>query len=442
MWLLGNKAQYGLSATLIGFGFFAALIIFSVPHTTKAVVPVTCPNPCETWDVALSGDSNFLGGILPFSSASESEVESAGLLDTLFGGSNKGWYLGKEAGDFMSTLSNPFGALLNFFKNTFSWDSLSWKLGRKVVHQFSQATVKWIRTGQDPFFFGGTSGSLFVTNIDTFLLDAADNAASGFLSEYYGDETWNQLCTPFRLQIGLGLSRSYGRDFGSFKNQATCTLQDIVANVEDFYNNFENGGWEAWISSASYSNDPWRLLTLGQETSRSRQSRASSANLYDFIAGAGFPGLRECVLGINAKGVLVEYPPMEAGMTCEKYLTKTPGDAINDTLEEVLKADLDKLKLADELNEIVAALFDKTLSWILGGGSGKKGVLGSTNLPDFDDDPKPGICSPSTGRPNGCQCTLDTQCASNFCSPTTRTCAAPKGPPDPLPNPVPPPKTL
>lgn len=327
----------------------------------------------------------------------------------------------------LSAYSNPLGMLST------SWDSIAWYFVKEMLHEFTQSIVNWIQTGQDPFFRGGTSGSLFVTNIDKFLLDGADNAASVFLEEYYGEETWSQLCTPFRDLVGLGLSRSYGRDYGSFKFQAECTIQDIVANVEDFYNDFENGGWEAWLASASYANNPWGLLALGEETSRSRQSRASSANLNDFIAGLGFPGLRECPPENQLPGATPDGKPL-----CKNngYITKTPGKAIEDQVANVYGNEFRSLEAADEIDEILFAGFRSLLSWALSSG-GDGGLLGENT--DIKPPPTNDDCSQSTNRPNACQCTIDTQCASNFCSPITNTCATSQGPPPPPPPPGPPP---
>lgn len=266
-----------------------------------------------------------------------------------------------------------------------SLDNIAWMLARFILHEFSQGIISWIRTGQDPFFGTGTGKSLFITNINDFLFDAADQAAAGFLSTYLGPETYNSLCTPFRLQVGLALGKGYGRGYDSFRSQARCTVTDIVENLEDFYQNFENGGWAAWFRTASYENNPWGLLTLSLETSLTHQRLGVSANLNDVIAGLGFPGLRRCKVGRWIDGGRVENPdPKEfenGNVTCEKYETVTPGRAIVDNLGGAYKTELDKLGAADEINEILAALFDELLSWLISGGSGSGGLYESRNLP-------------------------------------------------------------
>ncbi|OGZ44330.1 MAG: hypothetical protein A3J55_03470 [Candidatus Ryanbacteria bacterium RIFCSPHIGHO2_02_FULL_45_17b] len=393
-----------LATVLLSAGVF-----YASPHETHAAVPVYCPTICETWDVGLSGN-NGTGMGIPF-------------LDDVVG-TQEGWFVKKEYSSLSSAISDPVGTLIDVAKSTFSYDSIAWFLARKVVHSFGQATVNWIRTGQDPFFSGGTEGSLFVTNIAEFLTDAADNEASLFLREYFGP-AWNNLCSPFRLTVGQSLSQSYGRGYGSFGPQARCSLTDVVDNVEDFYTDFRNGGWDAYVKTARYENTPWGLLTLSAGTSRNREMVAVEANLNDFIAGAGFPGLRKCVLGYSTitAGEVVDNPSYDASNPlCIRSITQTPGRAIVDSFDQATRAQLDKVGAADEINEIIAALFDQLLSWVVGGGSGSGGLLGSSP-PDFDTTLPSSPCGTSLGRPAGCVCSAATQCASNQC--TTGICALP-----------------
>lgn len=316
-------------------------------------------------------------------------------------------------------LGCPGSGLTSFIP---SWDGLAWIAAKVILHEFSQQIVQWIRTGQSPLFSGGTEGSLFVTNIDEFLLDAADNSAAVFLSEYYRD-AYDFLCTPFRLNVGLGLGHSYGRDYGSFRYQARCSITDIVGNLEDFYNDFSNGGWEAWFQTARYANNPLGLLTLSLDVDIGREHRAVNANSSDFLAGLGFPGLRECPPENQIPG-----PTQNGQPLCKNngYITKTPGKAIEDQVANLYGQEWRNLGIADEINEILFASFQSLLSWILSGGS-DDGLLGA-NIRSVPP-PRNRNCNTDTGRGFGCSCTVNTQCASNFCSPSTNTCSSPPRPP-------------
>jgi len=329
-----------------------------------------------------------------------------------------------------SGIGCPGGGLSAFIP---SWDGLAWMAAKMILHEFSQQIVRWIRTGQSPFFSGGTDGSLFVTNIEEFLTDAADNQASLFLREYFGP-AWDNLCSPFRLTVGTSISQSYGRGYGSFGPQARCSLTDVVDNVEDFYADFRNGGWDAYIKTSRYENTPWGLLTLSAGTSREREMVAVEANLSDFLAGAGFPGLRKCVEGLNpVTGDIVDNPTLTPGPDgsnplCTRYITQTPGKAIEDQVANTYGQEWKNLGMADEINEILFASFETLLSWILSGGSGE-GLLGpgASFESDIDRAPLPGgggKCGSDTNRGFGCSCTLNEQCSSDFCSYSTNTCAS------------------
>jgi len=344
-----EKKQVANIFLCVVFVLIGSLVVPVKP--AQAVVPVHCPTICDTWDVALSGPK---GSVV------------------------QGWFVNKEfgLGGLPFSASNEVGseAAAAF---SISWDLIAWELARFVLQQFTEKIVLWIQTGQDPFFSGGTEGSLFVTNIDEFLLDAADNQASIMLRDYFGP-SWDKLCSPFRLPVGLSLSQSYGRGYGSFGPKARCSITDIVENLEDFYEDFENGGWAAWMQTARYENTAWGLLTLAEEDSRERETRAVRANENDFLAGLGFPGMRKCVKGITVDGGPLINPtdPDDTNLVrCDKYLTQTPGKAIEDQLADSLGEEIRKLEAADEINEIIGHLFSGLMAWLIGGGSGGGGLL-------------------------------------------------------------------
>jgi len=369
----------------------SAAALFGFPGEARAIVP--------TWDVALSGPINPLGSV-PGVGGLPAPVR---------------WFCDKEA---CPAFTNP-SSLITGLSSQFSLDAIMWWLAKVILHQFTQGIIHWIRTGQDPFFAHGTEGSLFVTNIDQFVLGAADNAAGVFLSNYLGPETYNQLCRPFRLNIAQLLGNSFGgRNVGSFRFKARCTVTDIVANLEDFYNDFDNGGWAAWAATANYENNPLGLAILATEHSRELQNRAATANHSDFLAGLGFPGLRECVktrLKKNPDGTL---PPPKADGTlqldCEPngYITKSPGKFVEDELSQASGQEISKLGAADEINELVSSVFSSLVTWLISGGSGSRGLLQSST---GDSQDSGGNTCGSNNRGQGCSCTSNTQCASSNC---------------------------
>lgn len=416
--------------------------LFLTPEA-RAVVPVHCPaDPCRTWDIALSGDldasaGGFLGGLLG----------SLGLgnLTGLIGDEREAWFVSKEA--FEPTgrlLTNPFetltGDIIKTAESLLSWDSIVWFFVKQILRNFTEGIVFWIRTGQDPFFTVGTEGSLFVTNVDKFLLAAADNQASIFLREYFGP-AWDNLCKPFRLPVGKLLSHSYGRDYGSFPFKARCTISEIV-DLDRYYEGFQNGGWEAWMATARYENTAWGLTTISEAESREREARAVRANQTDTLAGLGFPGLKKCIKGLNPiTNKPVDNPDYDpSNPLCLESINQSPGKAVEDSLADALGQEIGKLEVADEINEIITALFDELLAWVISGGSGGTGILGATNLSSvkqvkpqssLPSVPKtPASCTAQSGRGTGCQCTPGAQqCGPGLTCLPSRTCGPLPGSP-------------
>lgn len=388
--------------------------LLGAPSFVDAVVPVTCPAPCETWDVALSGKRPITGSIL-------SGLTGVPLIDNMLGGvfSDEGWfknsYRPKEVGDLKGLITDPVGSFLKAGSSVFSWDSIAWGLARQVLHAFTQEMVSWIRTGQ----FDG--GPLFTTDLVGSLFEAADNAAGHFLAQYRSEEWYQLLCSPFRPHIYLAL----GRGRTPYIERARCTVTDIVSNLEDFYSDFSNGGWAAWFSTIEPQNNPYGHYLNTQEEIDRRQREVTFDIRHNFLAGQGSIGLKRCKKGAEIMPGKVGYVGVGDGSKpfCppDKYETVTPGKVVEDQLIDALGSDIKQLGVADEVNEIIVAVFDELLSWLVSGGSSGGGLLDS-DLPDLP--PIEPICSKDADRPNGCGCTIASQCATNFCSPTN-TCEVP-----------------
>lgn len=387
--------------------FFAAAVIAFVlfPSPAHATVPVDCfPNsfsltvltPCRVWDVGYTGEPDTLGvsGVPGLSSVPGTSFLSA----------KKGWGFCKEA--FCTDIfTNPASALQGAL-SAFSWDSFAWFFARQILHLFTQEMVSWIRTGQ----FGG--GPLFTTDLVGELFNAADNAAGHFLAQYASEEWYQLLCAPFRPHIYLAL----GSGRIPYIERARCTVTDVVDNLESFYTDFSNGGWAAWFASIEPQNNPYGLYLLSLEEKERREREVTFDIRHNFLAGQGFIGLKQCAPGAELNE-LHPQNPTPGEKYCTKFITVTPGKVVEDQLSQALNTDLQKLGVADEMNEIIATVFDELLSWLVSGGSSGGGLLYS-DLPD--PEPIEPLCSAEADRQNGCSCNFPgeqtSQCASNYCS--------------------------
>src|SRR3989344_4744710 len=94
---------------------------------------------------------------------------------------------------------------------------------------------------------GNNDGAGFITDFEAFLSGAAAEVVSKAGIEYLGVD----LCQNFDIHLTIN------QTFATFqKPRFRCTLRDIVANVESFKNNFQNGGWLAYTESWKPMNNP------------------------------------------------------------------------------------------------------------------------------------------------------------------------------------------
>jgi len=261
--------------------------------------------------------------------------------------------------------------VIDVINNPKEWvvDTALKHLAKILFNQLKQSMIRWLQTG-DAF----REGPLMITNFDHFLLDAADLAASDFLKEYQAVS--DVLCTPFRDVIFKSVSKSYPR-FGytslPFGKKARCSIEDIVVNLEAFYDNFNNGGWAAFAASTAFENNPSGLRLLAREEKFQREVRASRENRYDFETGSGFIASQICAEEEELQG-----PPtpdgQEPGRICKRTFKETVGSAVHSEIDSLFQNELNDYITADELSEIMFLLLDNIVALIWGGSGGLVGV--------------------------------------------------------------------
>lgn len=231
-------------------------------------------------------------------------------------------------------------------------DCFAWVVAKLAIHTLSQQIISWIRTGNLD------GGPLFVTDWENFLLEAIDQASGLFLEEL----NLTQLCEPFSLSIKIGLSNGVVGNGGRgvpFNKRAHCTISDAMNNLQNFYNNFANGGWDRWLQiSQEPSNNPYMSFLIGIEALENRRQIASQKNFFEALASQGLLGTKECEPATTE----TEAGDVPLG---EKCTITTPGKAVEEELADVLGINLEQLNLADEIDEILMALLQNLLQQIL-----------------------------------------------------------------------------
>lgn len=242
------------------------------------------------------------------------------------------------------------------FETKEGWlDTLMKPLARRIASLFVNATVDWLRAG------GKGGGPLFITDFQKFAEDALVNASGEFINQLGLSDL---LCGPFPFAFDIGFFGGAGRNK---YEQFDCTIEDVVANMEDWQNDFNSGGWKAWHENMK------------------PQNRSSSAFMLalDTAIVAGEQEREEATTKAGASGGMlpsqlcadVTYPT-SAGtvVTEERCIDTTPQEAIATAVHDTLGSSMDWLVDADEISELVTAVADFAINQLMNEASG---LLGS-----------------------------------------------------------------
>lgn len=252
-----------------------------------------------------------------------------------------------------STLGIIAGIEESITLKEFTLDGIAYAVANIAIQKISRSIVQWINSG-----FQGSPA--FVTDLQGFLIDVADQAAGQFLTEL----GLGFMCSPFKLDVQLALALQYqaARDY-----EAQCTLSDIVGSIDNFFSgNFAaNGGWAGWFSLTTRpGNNPYGALLLAEEELAVRVTNAKGEQSTLLSFGKGFLSFKEC----DAIG---------EGDVEEHCTITTPGAVIEEQVNLTLGSGQRRLEMADEINEIIGALFAQLVQQAFTGAGGLLGLTSS-----------------------------------------------------------------
>ncbi|NCN52711.1 hypothetical protein GW943_02800 [Candidatus Parcubacteria bacterium] len=238
----------------------------------------------------------------------------------------------------------------------FSLDAIAYALAKQAIQSMTTSIVQWINSG-----FKGSPA--FVQNLEFHLNYLADRVASEFFSELGG----GFLCAPFQLNVRAAISLQYNNN-KYYKNRGQCSLSSVAANIENFGKAGVTSSWGNFMQVAMYpQNNPYGSMALAQQelTLRIVNARNQEVELLSF--GDGFLSYRDtedawCI-----------------GQPVEKCPVITPGKVISEQLNKSLGAGQDVLVSADEINEIIGALFAQLTTQAITGVNGLLGVSSGQN---------------------------------------------------------------
>jgi len=194
----------------------------------------------------------------------------------------------------------------------------------QILSMMTNDIVEWIQGDGEP---------RFITNWQDFLKDAADNAGGTFVDQYLGV---GNFCSSFDMDIKMAL-----QSVPTFQEEVKCPISEIGANADDFYNDFDQGGWNAWLAVSQPTGNFYGSLMIARDEMIAREIEAKEAAEAEAIANRGFTSDKVCtegyiisvmgqITGSCNNGTSCDAIKNQPGFTCTKETTITPGSAISD----------------------------------------------------------------------------------------------------------------
>lgn len=267
----------------------------------------------------------------------------------------------------------------------FAWD----RLRRRLLNMMVNDIIAWIQGGGKP---------RFVSDWRNFGKTAADKAAGDLIKEYGA----GFLCSGFSLQLRIALSSP-----PKFDESATCTLSMAIDNVNNFMNDFSQGGWKGWITISESQNNYMGAYITALNKKYGVMAEAAGAQKDEAMASAGFLGDKVCHV-IRAtedynKGIINRQAgswtedEIPEGYACEEgsWEIRTPGRIVGDSLQQAVGVDFSMLISAKEFSEYAGAIIDAAINRVIREGVAKLtatdegtssgyGITGSPTVPGIN----------------------------------------------------------
>ncbi|HEX2792769.1 MAG TPA: hypothetical protein VHO23_03585 [Candidatus Paceibacterota bacterium] len=256
-------------------------------------------------------------------------------------------------------------AVVGINSKEFLLDPIAWAVSRIAIQTLVRSTVNWINSG-----FEGSPA--FVTDLQRNLLRLGDIVASKFVDELAGQI----ITTPYAEEISAAVRVGYYLSTGNtpFYVRYPYTLSTYSDDPAAFLGgDFSQGGYNALFSTiVNPQNNPYGAYQLALNELNERLTTAQNTRKDELNWGDGFLSFRDCQGGDNIEVQLA------GGNDCFATSIKTPGSVIAPRINEALGLGEKSLVTADEIDEIVGALFQQLVGRVLGSG----GLLGVTQQSD------------------------------------------------------------
>ncbi len=237
-------------------------------------------------------------------------------------------------------------------------------LKKRLLDEITNETIQWIQTGNN-------NGPIFTGNFGEVFTTAADQAAGDVLQQIGA----GQLCTgiPQKL-INLQLAQPQ-----PLNQTVSCTLSQTVGNIEQFKQNFQNGGWAGYQDLLMPQNNQYGLEILTEQALENQVQQNTQASVLQQQVNVGFNGeqcltyrlisttTQQPIAGFgdsaadssgNAPALPPGYDQTNAEWKCVQEKTTTPGRTIADNLNQALGSNINFIVNSNDISSVLGAVLD------------------------------------------------------------------------------------
>lgn len=260
-------------------------------------------------------------------------------------------------------------------------NSVIYIAAKMLLNSITQSIVNWINTG----FEGSPT---FVQDPASYFTDLADQASGAFITQLGAEDLF---CSPWKLDVLAGLDLTYSYSTPTL-DRFQCTLGEAAENWDAFMDDFiDGGGWKSWLSvTVEQQNNPFGAYFMAVDEAEKRRAAAEESGKLEASWGSGFISLKECSGGssqedfcsnqLECVGDEYEEDPDLCFNECMAEETSvtdlcdlsggtmkntTPGKLIADQLTSALGKPTEGLNLVQDINQLLAAIFDALISQLM-----------------------------------------------------------------------------
>ena len=272
-------------------------------------------------------------------------------------------------------------------------DSIMNMLLSVVLSEIMIAITNWANSG-----FEGSP--IFAQVLEKSFSAIQDAAFQKVLNELeLAEYSTGFLCSPFSQEIRGALQGwfAYQKSHPSFFKKSRCTLDSVLKEAKttfaDFENDFSKGGWPVWLELTKPKNNRYgSFLSIYQEIT-GKPEEASTNRERDLNYGRGifskvkrgectFVGPPDPNAPKDQNGEPICPPEYK-----QPDMVVTPGTVVEEQLNKSLGLGLQRLGIADEFDEMIGALLQNFVQYILFSedglfGAGNEGEDGSDSYLD------------------------------------------------------------